>query len=403
MGKLFLAKQKIFNGDGNVYAYELLFRDTAHGIAEFPGNMKATSHIIVNALTNLNIDQLLGKNGTAFINVDEQMLTSGIIDMLDKKRFILELLETIELSEKVIEKIKLYHKRGYTIAIDDFDCSIGMIKKFAPLIKHIHILKIDVMSAELQNIEAVMSKLRSAGIKFLAEKIETKEEYDKYHSIQFDLFQGYYLHKPEIVEIDGYKEVTHLIILQLIRLIKEDAETTKIEMFIKQRADLSFKLIKFLNNQESFSTPVESITQVITLLGRDKLLRWLLVYLYAEISTNPASEVILQFALNRAERMEEDAHHRDKEKAYLAGMFSLLGALFDTNIKELMNHVKMDSEITRLVIEKKGKFAPSLQKAELMEKEYLRTLIIENFDKLDPIELIYALEYSGVHIDKTKL
>lgn len=403
MGKLFLAKQKIFNADGNVYAYELLFRDTAHGIAEFPGNMKATSHIIINTLTNLNIDQLLGKNGTAFINVDEQMLTSGIIDMLDKKRFILELLETIELSEKVIEKIKLYHKRGYTIAVDDFDCSIGMIKKFAPLIKHIHMLKIDVMSAELQNIEAVMGKLRSAGIKFLAEKIETKEEYDKYHAIQFDLFQGYYLHKPEIVEIDGYKEVTHLIILQLIRLIKEDAETNKIEMFIKQRADLSFKLIKFLNNQESFSTPVESITQIITLLGRDKLLRWLLVYLYAEISTNPASEIILQFALNRAERMEEDAHHRDKEKAYLAGMFSLLGALFDTNIKELMNHVKMDSEITRLVTEKKGKFAPSLQKAELIEKEYLRKLIIENFDKLDPIELIYALEYSGVHIDKTKL
>lgn len=85
MGKLFLAKQKIFNADGNVYAYELLFRDTAHGIAEFPGNMKATSHIIINTLTNLNIDQLLGKNGTAFINVDEQMLTSGIIDMLDKK------------------------------------------------------------------------------------------------------------------------------------------------------------------------------------------------------------------------------------------------------------------------------------------------------------------------------
>ncbi|MFZ5374045.1 MAG: EAL and HDOD domain-containing protein [Campylobacterota bacterium] len=403
MGKLYLAKQKIFNAEGNVFAYELLFRDSAHGIAEFPGNMKATSQIIINTLTNLNIDQLLGKNGIAFVNVDEQMLSSGVVDVLDKKRFVLELLETIELNDKLIERIKAYHRKGYTIAIDDFDCSVEMIKKFAPLIKYVHIIKIDVIAAETPNIETVMAKLRGNGIQFLAEKIETKEEHDKCRQIRFDYFQGYHLHKPEVIEVDGYKEVTHLIILQLIRLIKDDAETNQIEMFIKQRADLSYKLIKFLNNQESFSTPVESITQVITLLGRDKLLRWLLVYLYAEISTNPASQTILQFALNRAERMEEDAHHRDKEKAYLAGMFSLLGAVFDTNIKELMNHVKMDSEITRLVVEKKGKFAHSLLKAEKEERDYLRKIVFDNFDRIDPVELIYALEYSGVHVDKARI
>lgn len=403
MGKLYLAKQKIFSNEGNVFAYELLFRDSAHGIAEFPGNMKATSQIIINTLTNLDIDQLLGKTGIAFINVDEQMLTSGVVDVLDKKRFVLELLETIELNDKVIDRIKAYHRKGYTIAIDDFDCSVGMIKKFAPLMKYVHIIKIDVIAAETPNIETVMAKLRSSGIQFLAEKIETKEEHDKCRQIRFDYFQGYHLHKPEVIEVDGYKEVTHLIILQLIRLIKDDAETNQIEMFIKQRADLSYKLIKFLNNQESFSTPVESITQVITLLGRDKLLRWLLVYLYAEISTNPASQTILQFALNRAERMEDDAHHRDKEKAYLAGMFSLLGAVFDTNIKELMNLVKMDSEITRLVVEKKGKFAHSLLKAEKEERDYLRKIVFDNFDRIDPVELIYALEYSGIHVDKARV
>lgn len=403
MGKLYLAKQKIFNGNGTLFAHELLFRDTAHGIKEFPSNIKATSHVIMNTLTNLNIDELLGKNGIAFVNVDEHMLSSGIIDMLDKKRFILEMLETIELTENVVNKIKQYHKRGFMIAVDDFDCSTEMIKKFAPLIKHIHFIKIDVMAFQAENLKTVMEKLKNIGIKLLAEKVETKEEYDKYKSLGFDLFQGYFLHKPEVVEIDGYKEVTHLVILQLIQLIKNDDETSKIEMFIKQRADLSYKLIKFINNQEVFSTPVESITQIISLLGRDKLLRWLLVYLYSEISTNPASKTILTFALNRAERMEEDAHHRDKEKAFLAGMFSLLGAVFDTNIKELMHQVKMDKDITSLVVEKKGKFAHSLLKAEKEEKEYLKKLVMDNFDKLDTAEIIYALEYSGVSIDKNRL
>jgi len=401
--KLYLAKQKIFNTNGNVFASELLFRDTAEGIKEFPTHIKATSHVIINAVTNIDLDEMLGKNGIALVNIDEQMLLSGIIDMLDKKRFVLELLETVDLSEKVVERIKQYHKRGYKIAIDDFDCSPEMIKKFAPLLKYIHVIKIDVTTAEPGNLDIVIKKLKTIGMTILAEKIETKEEYEKYKTMGFDLFQGYFFHKPEVVEVNSMKEVTHLIILQLIRLIKNDAETAKIEMFIKQRADLSYKLIKFLNNQEAFETEVESITQVITLLGRDKLLRWLLVYLYSEISKNPASEIILQLALKRAEKMEEEAHPRDKEKAYLAGMFSLLSAVFETNAKELMAKVNLDNDITRLVVEKKGKFAYSLMKIEKEEKEFLKNVFFQNFEKLDTVDLIYLLESKGIHIDENSL
>lgn len=403
MGKLYLAKQKIYSANENVYGYELLFRDNAEVTETFPSHLKATSHVIINTLTNLNTDALIGKNGTAFINIDEKLILSGIIDMLDKKRFVLEILETISLNDKIIERIKSYHKRGYTIALDDFDCSAEMIKKFAPLLKYVHILKIDVQSVEAENIDAIMNKLRGIGTRFLAEKIETRNEYEHYKAMGFDLFQGYYLHHPENVEIESYKEVTHIVILQLIKLIKDDDETARIETFIRQKADLSYKLIAFLNNQLSFETPVESITQVITLLGRDKLLRWLLVYLYSEISTNPASKSLLTLAMNRAEKMEEEAHHKDKEKAYLAGMFSLLGAVFETNIKNLMAHVNMDREITRLVIDKKGKFAASLMKIEESEKEYLKKLVMENFNILDTVELIYTLEYSGITVDRTKL
>ncbi|MFA6629120.1 MAG: EAL domain-containing protein [Sulfuricurvum sp.] len=403
MGKLYIAKQKIYLANENVYGYELLFRDGTEGGEPFPSHIKATAHVIFNTLTNLNTDALLGKTGIAFINADKHFLTSGIIDMLDKKRFVIEILETISLDDKVIERIKTYHKRGYTIALDDFDCSVEMIKKFAGLLKYIHIVKVDVRTAEVENIDGVMKKLRSIGTRFLAEKVETRAEHEQYKAMGFDMFQGYYFHRPENVEIEGYKEVTHVIILQLIKLLKEDDETTRIETFIRQRADLTYKLIKFLNNQIAFETPVESITQVITLLGRDKLLRWLLVYLYAEISTNPASKSLLQLALNRAEKMEEEAHHKDKEKAYLAGMFSLLGAVFETNVKTLMNHVNMDREISRLVIDKKGKFAASLMKIEQSEKEYLKKLVMENFNILDTVELIYTLEYSGVSVDRNKL
>ncbi len=399
-----MAKQKVFNARGGLFAYELLFRDHQYGINEFKTNMQATSHVLFNTLTNIDINELIEeKDALAFVNLDEDSLNSGVIDILDKDRFVLEILETTDLTEKVISKIAQYHKRGFKIAIDDFDCSAEMIKKFTPIFKYIDIIKMDVLIAEPHNLKNVMTKLKSSGIKLLAEKVESKEEYQAYLEMGFDLFQGFYLSEPEVVEIDRYKDVTRLTIMQLIKLIKDDGSSSQIEHYIKQRTDLSYKLIKFLNHQESFETEIKSIIQIITLLGRDRLLRWLLLYLYSEMSDNPASTAIMNIAIKRAETMESSAQIDEKDKAYIAGMFSMLGALFDTDMKDVMKDIKMDRDITDLVLEKKGRFSASFKKVEHEERQYLKTLLIDNFDKIDIIDIIYALELNGIHIDKDKL
>lgn len=403
MNKVYLAKQKIFNQKGELFAYELLFRDHQFGIKQFPTNLQATSHVLLNTLTNISTSELLGENGIAFINLDCHALTSGIVDLLDKNKFVLEILETTDLNEKVVTKIKQYHKRGFQIAIDDFDCSIEMIKKFTPILKYVHYLKMDVMAAQEENLKNVMGKIKQLGIKVLAEKVETEGEYKHYVKMGFDLFQGYYLHKPEVVEINRYKDATKLVLLNLIKLIREDGHTIEIESFIKQRAELSYKLIKFINNEVKFETRVESITQIITLLGRDKLLRWLLVYLYSELSNNPISEAIMVIAKKRAERMEEDARPTKKDKAYIAGMFSMLDSLFESDIKTVMRGIKIDKDITDLVIEKKGKLLGSFQKAVHFEREYLKQLMLSNFDKIDISLIIKALELSKIHIDQNRL
>ncbi|HEX5711614.1 MAG TPA: EAL domain-containing protein [Sulfuricurvum sp.] len=403
MNKVYLAKQKIFNKKNEVIAYELLFRDHQFGIKDFPSNIKATSQVILNTLTNIDTDELLGDSGTAFINLDDLAFTSGIIDTLDKKRFVLEILETIDLNPKTIVNIQQYHKRGFQIALDDFDCSAEMIKKFTPIFKYIHIIKMDVQAAEELNLKNVMAKFKKMGMTVLAEKVETAEEHKKYIAMGFDLFQGYHLHKPEVIEIDRFKDATQIVILSLIKLIRDNEDTSKIESYIKQRADLSYKLIKFINNQASFETKIESITQIITLLGRNRLLRWLLLYLYAELSNNPVSEAIMSIAIKRAEKMETDALPNEKDKAYLSGMFSMLDSLFNTDIKTVMKNLNLDKDITDLVISKKGKFLSSFNKAQHSEREYLKKLVCNNFDKIDITSIIYALELNKIHIDKDML
>lgn len=398
-----ISKQKIFDNKNQVYAYELVFKDSSNNETGLSTNIKGTAQLIMSSITSKELDKLLGNKTVAFINIDEEALQKGILDVLDKDRFVLNIMENINLTENVISKIIQYKKRGFTLSLEHFDSSAQMLAKFNRLFNYIDIIKMDVVLSEPENLEKVMAKFKGGRIKLLAQDIETREDFKRYLDMGFDYFQGYYLDKPEVIEIIGSKEPAQFIILQLIKIIKDNNSTEELEFFIKKQPDLSYRLIQFFNNSEKFSLKIESLTQVITLMGRDKLLRWLLVYLYSEASKNPASKTILALAIKRAERMEAEAEPRQKDKAYLAGMFSMLSSIFETDIKELMEHIQMDKDITSLVLEKKGIFAPSLMRAEKAEKDYLRKVMLENFEKLHTTDLIYTLEYSGVDIDKSKL
>jgi len=403
MDDLYISKQKIIDKKKGVYAYEFVFRDDSNKPIGFSNSLKATSQLIINSMGSNEIHQLLGSKTKAFINVDETSLTKGILDVLDKNKFVFNILEDIKLTENVIKRIVSYKKRGFLFSLEHFDSSARMIVKFKRLFNYIDIIKMDILVSELENLEKVMEKFKPTRIQLLAQSIESKEDYEDCISLGFDLFQGSYIDNPSLVKIEGTKEPAQFVILQIIRIIKDNEATEELEFFLKQQPDLSYKLIQFFNNLQKLEIHVESLTQVITLMGRNKLLRWLLVYLYSEVSINSASKTILELAIRRAESMESEAEEKNKNKAYLAGMFSMLSSIFDTNIRDLMHHVKMDRDITMLILEKKGIFSASLRRAEFAEKAYLKRKMLENFDRINSIDLVYTLEDNGIDIDKNAI
>ncbi len=403
METLYLSKQRIIDINNRPFAYELVFKDSSNKPLGFSNSLKATAKLIINSINTTELDKLLGKNSLAFINVDEVTLTKGILDVLDKKRFVLNILEDINLTESVIKKIVDYKKKGFLFSLEHFDSSARMINKFQRLFNYIDIIKMDIISSEIENLEKVMLKFKETRINLLAQGVESKEDLEDCREMGFDYFQGYYLNKPEVIAIGGATEPTQIIIMRLIKIIKDNDTTEELESFIKRQPDLSYKLIQFFNNIAKLEVRVESLTQVITMMGRNKLLRWLLVYLYSEVSEAGASKTILDLALRRAESMEAEANKSNKDKAYLAGMFSLLSSIFETDIQVLMSYVNMDTEITKLVLYKKGIFASSLLRAENAEKEYLQRLMMKNFEKLNTIDLVATLEDGGVDIDRDEI
>ena len=108
----------LLNRNRKIFGYELLFRKNVGLDADVTNNFKATASVIVNALNDIGLKNLLGdKKG--FINADEEILESGIIDLLPRETIVLEVLETVEFTAHIIEVCRRMRREGFRLALSN--------------------------------------------------------------------------------------------------------------------------------------------------------------------------------------------------------------------------------------------------------------------------------------------
>jgi len=192
----FVARQPIFDINENVVAYELLFRNNNEDnkFNNIDGDI-ATSKVIINSFLLIGIKNLTnGKK--AFINFTENLILNDIASLLPKEYVTIEILENVTPSKDIIYSCKNLKQEGYTIALDDF----VLLDNLNELIKLADIIKIDFTITKGNERKEVIDKILKINnkIKFLAEKIETREEFILAASMGYSLFQGYFFSKPTI-------------------------------------------------------------------------------------------------------------------------------------------------------------------------------------------------------------
>ena len=85
---------------------------------------------------------------------------------------------------------------GYTIALDDFVYR----PELEPLIAMATIIKFDFRLTPKEAIGDSLKQLSSNHLCLLAEKVETHDEFEAARKMGFELFQGYFFCKPEIIQ-----------------------------------------------------------------------------------------------------------------------------------------------------------------------------------------------------------
>jgi len=289
---------------------------------------------------DIGLDHISG-NKMVYINAPRDFLVSDIASLFSPKDLGIEVLEDVLVDDEVVAACRALKAKGFTILLDDFIYSA----QWEPLMEIADIIKIDLMNSK--DLAAEVASLRSHPAKLLAEKVETKEEFEQAKNLGFDYFQGYFFCRPEIVRGKKVPDSKLAILLALQKVMVAEG-VQEVEEVIVHDVGLSYRLLKHINSA-AFATrrEIDSVRQALSLLGLINIQRWLSVLSLALLGKDKPQELILT-AMLRGRILEELATVLKKtgpSDCFLLGLFSLLDTFLDQPMEEVLEEICLPRDI----------------------------------------------------------
>jgi c-di-GMP-related signal transduction protein len=326
---LFVGRQPIVDETGRLFGYELLSRSKPADAP--PDDPEAATREIVDYWSTL----LTSRNeGVAFVNCTRASLVDGTVTLLPSSNTILEILEDIEPDPELIAACRALRKQGYRLALDDF----SPLSSRAPLIELADFIKVDFLASDARTRSEIYSIARGAGVRFLAEKIETPEERTVALSEGCTLFQGYFFARPVTVASRPLPQ-NHLVYLRLLAALhSRPADLCEIERLVMSDASLTYRLLRLANSAiHALRSDITTVRSALLMVGEDAVYRMVSVAVAGVLARNRSTPA-LSMALVRARFCELLAPRigAAPDELYLLGLLSLLDVLLETPIESIL-------------------------------------------------------------------
>ncbi len=363
---LSIARQAIVDQDRTVYGYELF--DRAHAAGSHTAASDAA--LLFNVLSMVDTEALMGKK-TVFVNCTHDSLEDGHLELVQADRVVLEVppvpgneKEAIEAQIAVLTKLR---QRGFRLA---FTHTV-LARAYESWLPHANFIKMDMTQIRPELLEPLVrvSRQRSTA-QLIAEKVESAEQYERMRSLGVKLFQGHWFAKPVLIKTHAVRP-SQATILQLINLVRKQAEVSEIEDLLKRDPTLSFTMLRYINSSGfGLSCEVTSFRHAVMILGMKKLFRWGALLM----TTSRAGEVAAAVgttAVVRGRLMEllsaELLPPEECDNAFVVGVFSLLDTMLGIPLEEALSSIALPESILDALLRRSGVFAPFLTLTEACE------------------------------------
>ncbi len=377
-----LALQPICDTQFRHVADELLYRNSpsARG-ASFDCEVTATARVCNTAFYEIGLDSLVGENNKLFFNAPRQWLLQPELLPPPSPNIVIEVLESVEGDDEVLQALQVIKSRGYTIALDDFVLN----EKTYALLDLADIVKIDMLAdPDFEQLDIYKDK----GLLLLAEKVESYSIFEKCKAMGFSLFQGYFYAQPSLEKrsMKPQRSSNQNAQIQILSALQnEEPDFAKLEQLLAMDPETCVALLK-LTNSAAYrrSENVTSIHQALSILGVTRLRSLVMTLMLSR--NGPSSRLLLPQMLTRAmmcESLARSTKRLDPHAAFTVGVFSMLDQFMDQPINQLMATTPLDDGIKTAVVEKRGDLGKILRIVVAHERAQLKHATPALLDKMN--------------------
>jgi EAL and modified HD-GYP domain-containing signal transduction protein len=334
-----VARQPVYDPSLKVVAYELLVQGDGAADAE------ASSTI-----SEIGLNLVVGH--PAYIPVTRGFLLEGFANALPCDRVVLAVGPDLQLDRAARDCVQELVASGYRLALMDYERD-GPLEPLLPLA---HVVGLNVAGLDRGVLRVSLDHLRSRGVRALARCVEQHDELELCIGLGFDLLQGHFICQPRVVGEQGLK-VMSVNRLRLVSRLHDDAvDFDELLEIIGRDVALSYNLLRFINSA-FFALPrrVESIRDALMLLGAINVRKWATLMALSESQDKPRELVVTGLVRARMCELLAGAYgHRDLEGAFTTGLFSVVDALTDRSMVEVLSSLPLSREIITALLNYDG-------------------------------------------------
>ncbi len=352
--EVFIARQPIFDRQQQVYGYELLFRSGWDNVFRHHDLDQASAQVIANSLLVMGFETI-ASGRMSFVNCTRDALVKQYASILPSRTTVIELLEHVEADDEVLAACRALKAAGYTLALDDFVLRDAV----EPLLALADIVKVDVLATSVDEQRALFDRC-GGKIAMLAEKVETREEFDRGLAMGYRYFQGYFFSRPLV--LNGRDIPTNkLVVLELLREInRPDVDYSKLERILQREVSFSYKLLRYINSAAfACGSQIGSLKQAMAVLGEGEVKKIASLIALANMGHDKPGELLVTAVVRGrfGEVLAPKLALADRSAdLFLMGLFSVIDALMDRPLPDLLNSVPLADEIKQALLGHTSRF-----------------------------------------------
>src|SRR4029077_13738643 len=387
----YLARQPILNRARELFAYELLFRNSIQNSCDGL-DLELASTSVMDTSFLIGFEKITAGH-PMFINCPRDFLLRDYVSLFPPNLVVVEILENIKPDQEVIDACHRLKLTGYSIALDDFVDS----PRWAPLVALADIIKVDFRLTDSKERRALVSRYAGKGIRMLAEKVETQEEYAAGMQMGYSLFQGYFFCRPEMLrhrDLPSFK----LAYLELLRAATApEFDLRELASKIKHEASLTFRLLRYLNSAAfGLRSEIHSVPHALSLLGERELRKWIAVVSVGVLADGKPDELMTvplvrgRFCELLAPLAGMPGHAND---LFLMGLLSVMEEILDQPFDSILAELPVRREIKEALQARTGLYWQLLEIATAHERadwEKVSVLVSETGMNEEQVSVLYV-------------